>query len=116
MKEQHLHLRVGSAEKALVRCAAREAGVSASRFVLRGGRGRGRRGSLAAEPFRGAAGAVGGLRRRTQRSGRRWDSVSQVDGGGMAGRAKWFVIWSVRPVPLDAGHDVEAFECSSDSA
>lgn len=34
MKEQHLHLRVGSAEKALVRCAAREAGISASRFVL----------------------------------------------------------------------------------
>ena len=29
-----MHLRVGSADKALVRCAAREAGVSASRFML----------------------------------------------------------------------------------
>ena len=34
MKEEHFHLRVDAADKALVRCAAREAGVSASRFML----------------------------------------------------------------------------------
>jgi uncharacterized protein (DUF1778 family) len=34
MKEEHFHLRVDAADKALVRCAAREAGVSASRFIL----------------------------------------------------------------------------------
>jgi uncharacterized protein (DUF1778 family) len=33
VKEEHFHLRVDAAEKALVRCAAREAGVSASRFM-----------------------------------------------------------------------------------
>jgi len=34
MKEEHFHLRVDAVDKALLRCAAREAGVSASRFIL----------------------------------------------------------------------------------
>lgn len=34
MKDEHFHLRVDAVDKALVRCAAREAGVSASRFIL----------------------------------------------------------------------------------
>ena len=34
MREEHFHLRVDAADKALVRCAAREAGVSASRFIM----------------------------------------------------------------------------------
>jgi len=34
MKEEQFHLRVDARDKALVRCAAREAGVSASRFIL----------------------------------------------------------------------------------
>lgn len=34
MKDEHFHVRVDAADKALVRCAAREAGVSASRFIL----------------------------------------------------------------------------------
>ena len=34
MRDEHFHLRVDAADKALVRCAAREAGISASRFIL----------------------------------------------------------------------------------
>lgn len=34
MKEEQFHLRVDATDKALVRCAAKEAGVSASRFIL----------------------------------------------------------------------------------
>ncbi len=34
MKDEHLHMRVDGAEKALVRRAAKEAGMSASRFIL----------------------------------------------------------------------------------
>jgi len=34
MKDEHFHLRVDATDKALVRCAAKEAGMSASRFIL----------------------------------------------------------------------------------
>ena len=59
MKEEHFHLRVDATDKALVRCAAKEAGVSASRFILEAGRSGGGGGGRAAEPVRGPGGAVG---------------------------------------------------------
>lgn len=36
-KDERFHLRIGSADKALIRYAARAAGVSASRFILEAG-------------------------------------------------------------------------------
>jgi uncharacterized protein (DUF1778 family) len=36
-KDEHFHLRIGSADKAMIRYAARAAGVSASRFLLEAG-------------------------------------------------------------------------------